>query len=56
MLERSAQLLQIRPDVGEYVAPLRRRIPNGTTPLFERIVIVGRCCVAGKKDKIPSRQ
>ena len=51
MFERSAKFLQIHLDVGEYAAPLRRRIPNGTTSLFKRVVIVSRCCVACKKNK-----
>src|SRR5262245_49337811 len=51
MVERGAEFLQIGLYVREYVPPLCRRVPYGTTSLFEWIVIVSGCRIAGQKDK-----
>jgi hypothetical protein len=51
MIQRSAELLQIGLDIREDVTPLCRRISDGTTSLFEWIVIVSGCGIAGQKNK-----
>src|SRR5262245_39144309 len=51
MIQRTAELLQVGLYVHEYVAPLCGRVSGGTTSLFERIVIVNGCRIAGQKDK-----
>src|SRR4051812_32739024 len=51
MIERSAKVLQIRLDICEYVAPLRRGITYGTTPFLKGSVVVSSSCVAGKENK-----
>ena len=48
MVWRTTEFLQIRLDVCEYVAPLRRRITYGTASLLKGGVIVSGSCVAGK--------
>src|SRR5262245_24657358 len=50
MLERTAELLQIRFYVCKNCAPLRCRVANGTAPLVQRIVILSCGGVAAKKN------
>src|SRR5882672_2745066 len=49
MLERAAKLLQIRFYVRKYCTPLHGRVANGTASLIQRIAILSRGRVAGKK-------
>src|SRR5262245_30216622 len=51
LIERSAKLLQVGPYVRKYVTPLCTRVAYGTAYLFEWLVIVSGCRIAGEKDK-----
>src|SRR5215467_808254 len=50
VLERTANLLQIRFYVRKYCSPLRCRVADGTASLMQRIVVLSRGRVAGKKN------